>query len=217
MDPAMTALTPSEGAAGDAYLLLADISGYAGFLASVGEAHGVDFAGGIPAGYAVLGALLNTVVQGVQPHFTVAKLEGDAVFATSPARELDGEGTALLRHLAGLYSAFRESRSRARVARDHICTACPNVAALDLKMILHRGAVVRQAVGPQYELLGPAVNVAHRLLKNGISARLGPLPYLFVTDAAGERLGLPESGLAHVEEYPDVGTVSGEIFDLARA
>jgi hypothetical protein len=48
--------TPSSAA--NRYLLLADISGYTAFMSGVEQAHGVDFSDGIPAGYAVLGALL---------------------------------------------------------------------------------------------------------------------------------------------------------------
>jgi hypothetical protein len=68
LDPASTA--------GERYLLLADISGYTAFMTSVEQGHGVDFSQGIPAGFAVLGALLDTVIEGVQPAFAVAKLEG---------------------------------------------------------------------------------------------------------------------------------------------
>jgi hypothetical protein len=49
------------------YLLLADISGYTGFMTGVEEEHGVDFSGGIPAAYSVLGDLLDAVVEGVKP------------------------------------------------------------------------------------------------------------------------------------------------------
>ena len=48
--------------AGEWYLLLADISGYTGFMSDVERAHGVDFSTGIPAAYSVLGALLHAVI-----------------------------------------------------------------------------------------------------------------------------------------------------------
>src|ERR1041384_3513458 len=161
----MMELTDPASAAGDRYLLLADISGYTAFMANVEQAHGVDFSGGIPAGYAVLGALLDTVIEGVQPDFAIAKLEGDAVFAVALAATLDARGHEVLARLQALYQAFHDRRAeRALAARDHVCTACPVVGTLDLKIVLHRGSVVRQSIGAQSELLGPAVNVAHRLL-----------------------------------------------------
>jgi hypothetical protein len=211
----MVDATQAASMAGDRYLLLADISGYTAFMAGVEGAHGVDFSAGIPAGYAVLGELLDSVVEGVQPEFEVAKLEGDAVFAVAPAATLDGQGDEVLRRLQALHEAFRTRRDQqALSARDHVCTACPVVANLDLKMVLHRGQAVRQTVGAQTELLGPAVNVAHRLLKNSIQARLGYRPYLFLTDAAANGLLLGDAGVQHREDYADVGSVSGRVVPL---
>ena len=202
--------------AGDQYLLLADISGFTAFLASVEQAHGVDFDTGIPAGFEVLGALLGAVVEGVEPDFAVAKLEGDAVFAVAPAGSLDARGDETLARLRTIYAAFLERREeRARNARDHVCVACPVVATLDLKMVLHRGRVVRQTIGSQVELLGPAVNIVHRLLKNNVYARIGYRPYLLMTDAAGTGLHLAESGVEHSESYADVGDVHGRVVALA--
>jgi hypothetical protein len=200
--------------AGLRYLLLADISGYTAFLNGVEQAHGVDFSSGIPAGYEVLGALLDAVVDGVQPAFDIAKLEGDAVFAVAPAEGLDGQGEAVLDRLRAVYRAFDVVREQGKSASDHVCTACPVVGSLDLKMVLHRGHAVRQRVGSNPELLGPAVNVAHRLLKNAIQARLGYRPYLFVTDAAAAGLGLMGIGVEHLEDYPDVGQVHGRVIEL---
>jgi len=92
----------------------------------------------------------------------------------------------------------------------------PVVASLDLKMVLHRGPAVRQSVGSSTELLGPAVNVAHRLLKNTVQSRLGHHPYLFVTDAAAAGLELTGIGVEHVEDYPDVGPVHGWVIEIGE-
>jgi len=204
----------ADAPAGERYLLLADISGYTGFMAGVEQEHGVDFSGGIPAAYSVLGDLLGAVIEGLEPDFALVKLEGDAVFAAAPAANLDGRGDRVLETLAATYRAFVDGRTRAIPASDHICTACPTVAHLDLKAVLHRGHAVRQRVGSGSDLLGPAVTVAHRLLKNTIRERIGSRPYLFITDAAASALGLPEIGLAHREEYPDAGLVEGRIVEL---
>ena len=82
----MSSPAPSsvEPAAGERYLLLADISGYTGFMTGVEHEHGVDFSNGIPAAYGVLADLLNAVIEGIEPDFAVVKLEGDAVFAAAP-------------------------------------------------------------------------------------------------------------------------------------
>ena len=205
-----------DAPAGDRYLLLADISGYTSFMASVEDAHGVDFSNGIPAAYAVLGGLLDGVIAGVDPDFDLVKLEGDAVFACAPAARLDGRGDLVLERLRAMYREFIANRTRAIPASDHVCSACPNVAYLDLKVVLHRGLAVRQTVGGGSDMLGPAVTVAHRLLKNRIRERIGYRPYLFVTDAAATGLGLAGIGLAHREEYPEAAAVEGLILELAE-
>jgi hypothetical protein len=206
----------ADPSAGERYLLLADISGYSGFMSGVEEAHGIDFSGGIPAAYSVLGGLLDGVIQGVAPDFDVVKLEGDAVFACAPAAGLDGQGDRVLERLRTMYGSFIEGRTRAIPASDHMCTACPAVAHLDLKAVLHRGHTVRQAVGSGSDLLGPAVTVAHRLLKNTIRERIGFRPYLFLTDAAATALGLTQAGIEHREEDLDAGVIGGRILELGE-
>ena len=206
----------AEPAAGERYLLLADISGYTGFMTGVEHEHGVDFSEGIPAAYGVLAELLNAVIEGVEHDFGIVKLEGDAVFAASPALSLDGQGTRVLQDLGTMYRSFVASRTAAIPANDHVCIACPAVAHLDLKVILHRGHTVRQRVGSSSDLLGPAVTLAHRLLKNTVRDRIGFRPYVYLTDAAATALGVPEVGLAHPEEYADAGHVDGRIVELGE-
>jgi class 3 adenylate cyclase len=205
----------ADAPAGERYLLLVDISGYTSFMAGVEQEHGLDFSRGVPAAYPILAALLGSIVAGVEPDFSVVKLEGDAVFAAAPAATLDGRGEHILDLLAGTYSEFIGARTRAIPSHDHVCTACPNVAKLDLKAVLHRGPAVRQAVGSGSDLLGPSVTLAHRLLKNTVRDRIGRRPYLFVTDAAASGLGLTGIGLEHDEVYPDAGPVRGRIIELA--
>ena len=204
----------SGSSVGQQYLLLADISGYSTFVVGVEEAHGVDFSDGIPPGYELLGALLDSVMEGVKPEFTVDKLEGDAVFATAPVGALDGHGNALVDQLQSVYRAFQARRTDAIPKEDHICVACSVVGELDLKMVVHRGQVVRQTVGSHSELLGPAVNVAHRLLKNTLQARFGRRPYLFISEAAADGLGVTDVGFEHSETYADVGIVQGRVVGL---
>lgn len=206
--------TWAEAPAGERYLLLADISGYTRFMAGVEEEHGIDFSAGIPAAYGVLADLLDAVVEGVKPDLALVKLEGDAVFAAAPAPGLDGQGDRVMETIRVTYRSFIDARTRAIPSNDHVCVACPAVAHLDLKVILHRGQTVRQSVGAGSDLLGPAVTVAHRLLKNTIRDRIGARPYLFMTDAAAAGLGVPGIGLEHGEGYPDSGQVQGRIVEL---
>lgn len=206
----------TDGHAGQRYLLLADISGYTAFMTGVEQEHGLDFSAGIPAAYPILAALLDSIIRGIEPDFTLVKLEGDAVFAAAPATRLDGQGDRVVDEIGTMYRAFVDSRTRAIPSSDHVCTACPVVANLDLKVVVHRGPAVSQAVGAGSDLLGPAVTIAHRLLKNTIRSRIGTRPYLFLTDAAATELGLPDVGLAHSEAYPDAGEISGRIIELSQ-
>ena len=211
---------PKVGSAGahrasEQYFLLADISGYTAFLANVEQTHGLDFSHGIPAGYEILGALLDVVVQGIQPTFTVAKVEGDAVFGVAAAADLDEVSGSLLAGLRGIVDRFHEVKlQQAAIASDHVCTACPVASSLWLKMLLHRGFAVQVSGGSHTELHGPAVTLVHRLLKNHVRERIGARPYLFVTDAAADGLGWADAGVAHVESYLDAGAVSGRIITL---
>jgi class 3 adenylate cyclase len=162
----------------------------------------------------MLGALLDSIIMGIEPEFALVKLEGDAVFAAASAPSLDGQGQRVLDTIGGAYAAFVDARTAAIPSNDHVCTACPAVAHLDLKVILHRGPTVRQSVGVSSDLLGPAVTVAHRLLKNTIRDQIGNRPYIFVTGPAASALGRPDAGTAHGETYPDAGVIEGRVLEL---
>lgn len=202
----------------EGYLLLADISGYSSFMVGVGDAHGVDFAQGIPPGFGLMGALLDSVAEGLADPFAIEKFEGDAILAAAPAVALEGRGTDVLDGLRATYARFIEARTAADPNRqNHECVACALVGNLDLKMVLHVGPYVRQAVQQQTEFLGPSVNVVHRMLKSSVAEVVGHRHYLHLTDAAAERLGLPDVGIPHLETYADVGAVPGRVLDLAAA
>lgn len=114
-----------------------------------------------------------------------------------------------------MYGAF-SGRTHAIPANDHVCMACPAVAHPDLKVVLHRGHTVRQTMRSGSDLLGPAVTIAHRLLKNTIRERIGSKPYLFLTDAAATGLGISQVGIGHSEGYPDAGHIDGRILGLGE-
>ena len=211
-----TGPTP-QGDAIERYLLLIDISGYTRFLAGVEETHGDDFRAGLPAGYRVLGELLQRVIDDLPPGFELVKVEGDAVFAQAPADRLDGHGTEVVEALGAMYRTFSARRDvLAGTATDDRCTACFAVSALDLKAVIHRGLAVRQPIGGSTDLVGPAVNVAHRLLKNTVRTKVGSRPYVLLTQSAASQLGQAGIGMAHQETYPDVGPIELRIIDLAE-
>ena len=210
-------MTTGPSAAADRYLLLADISGYTSFLGGVATQHGEDFSAGLPAGYRALGELIQGLIDGLPDGFELVKVEGDAVFAAAPADALDGKGGMVLQDLGRSYRAFTDLREvLARTATDDKCDACFLVSSLDLKAIVHRGFAVQQAMAGRTDVVGPAVNVAHRLLKNTVREVIGNRPYVVLTEPAAERLGVADLGIAHQEAYSDTGVIDTRIVDLAE-
>ena len=190
----MSAPMPVGTASG--LFLLADISGYTGFLQAVGDAHGSDMyaSGEVPPAYPLMTSLLEGIIGSVVPPLSLSKLEGDAVFAF--AFDLDDvpRGAALLGFLQAAYDRFRTQLAALEQALTCTCNACARGAALDLKFVLHTGSFMMQSIGGGRELVGPDVVMVHRLLKNGGSALLGHSAYALLTDAAVKRLDVPVEG-----------------------
>jgi hypothetical protein len=186
-------------------LLLADISGYTGFLTGVGEAHRalIIEAEEPPPAYAALSGLLDAILAAIKPTFRLAKFEGDAIFAVE-----DGplpHGPAILDRVKACYEAFREQLGIARAQWTCTCSGCIRIGDLDLKFVLHHGDYVVHRIANQEELAGLDVIVAHRLLKNHARDLVGNRPYALFTDATIEALEVPAEGmLAGVETYDDL-------------
>lgn len=204
----------SGGASGP--LLLADISGYTGFLQSVTDAHRDDaFAGGrVPDAYGLVSSLLDGIIGRIAPPFTLSKLEGDAVFAFARDEDDIPRGAALLECLAACYTAFREQLGSAEQVWNCRCNACSRVDGLDLKFVLHAGSYVVQSIGGGRELIGPEVVMAHRLLKNHAAELVGSA-YALITEAAASRLAVPAEG-AHelTETYEHYPPIAARVYAL---
>lgn len=198
-------------------LLLADISGYTSFLASVTDAHRDDaFAdGNVPDAYALVSSLLDGIIESVAPPFTLAKIEGDAVFAFAPSADGMPQGEAVLACLAACYAGFRARLGGARSVWACRCDACARVDSLDLKFVLHAGPFVIQQMRGGTELVGSEVVMAHRLLKNRAADAVGARPYALITEAAAAMLDVPcAESLALVEQYEHLPPISMRIVVL---
>jgi uncharacterized protein YndB with AHSA1/START domain len=162
----------------------------------------------------VLSDLLQIIVERFRPLLTLAKLEGDAVFAYTPAASLP-RGELLLELLESTYVAFRDRQLAIQRRTTCECNACRRIPDLDLKLLIHYGEYLRQDVGGIAELLGSDVNLAHRLLKNHVSATTGWRAYLLFTAPSLARLGLslPDAH-AQVETYEHLGDVQTYSLDL---
>ena len=186
-------------------MLIADISGYTGYLADVELDHAQD----------ILADLIGAVVSALKPSFRLAKLEGDAAFMSMTAETLDG--SMLLDTIERCYVGFRRRRRDVRQATSCECNACVRIPDLNLKFVVHHGLAMHQRVAGRQELLGSDVIVVHRLLKNSVAETLGPSAYLLLTRHAVERLSLDEAALvgAHLTEtYEHLGEVPAIVIDM---
>jgi class 3 adenylate cyclase len=199
-------------------LLLADISGYTGFLQGVADAHYdlIVEADAPPQAYGLVASLLDGIVDDLVPPFHFVKFEGDAVFAVAGEGETAVRGADLLDRLRACHGAFRTRLDEANQTWTCTCGSCARIHELDLKFVLHHGDYVLQEVGRQEELLGPDVNIVHRLLKNHAMDLVGPRPYALLSDALIGALGVPDVGmLATTETYDRVPPVAVHILALA--
>jgi hypothetical protein len=201
-------------------LMLADISGYTSFLERVSEAH-PDLAAGIapvPPAYDFMITLLDLVAAGLQPTFTPIQTEGDALFAVADADAVSSRGTDVLGSIGSTYASYHTRLGAQQRMQGDECSACVLLTTLELKFIVHAGSFVVQELPTRTHVAGPAVILAHRLLKNRVTDETGLRGYALLTDAAVELLGLDRSeGHVYAETYTDAGSVSGRVFELSRA
>ena len=189
-------------------LLIADISGYTAFLTGSELEHA----------QGISDELIGSILRSIKPHFEVAKLEGDAVFAHAPAGVLP-PGQTLLDVIETTYFDF--VGTRLQIERNTSCPsqACSNISSLDLKFVAHHGEYVRSRLREREELVGRDVVLVHRLLKNSIVETAGIAAYAFVTECCLDELGTKEAaeGAEHTETYEHFGPVSGRVLDLREA
>jgi hypothetical protein len=189
-----------------AFLCVADITGYTGYL----NASELEHARG------TLTDLLGVLVDHAGPPMRISKLEGDAVFSYAFENAFT-DGRTFLDLIEATYVAFRRAIDSMVLNNTCQCNACANVSSLDLKFVIHFGSFVVQKVGTYDELLGPDVNLVHRLLKNTVVERLGISAYCLYTEPASQRLGFEAvTGLVpHDEDVADFGVVRTYVQDLA--
>lgn len=192
-----------------ACLVIADISGYTGFLAGAEVDHAQD----------VIADLMSTVVAALRPSFRLAKLEGDAAFVFAMTEVVDGP--QLQDTIERCYFSFRRRLRDIGQASACECNACILVPRLDLKFVAHHGRIVRQRVASRDELFGSDVIVAHRLLKNHVVETTGFAAYALYTEACTAAMGLTDPAAAglveHRDEFEGVGEIGGWIRDLDAA
>ncbi len=187
--------------------LIADISGYTGYLADVELDHAQD----------ILADLVGAVVTALRPNFRLAKLEGDAAFTFMTAERIDG--SMLLDTIERCYFGFRRRRRDVRQATSCECNACLRIPDLDLKFVVHHGSAIHQTIAGRRELLGSDVIVVHRLLKNEVVEKLGIGAYALISQPCIEASDIDPAALGmreHTETYDRIGEVRVWVHDLGR-
>ncbi len=190
-----------------ACMLIADISGYTGYLSGVEIDHAQD----------ILADLTNTIVSALRPGFRLAKLEGDAAFTFAITDRIDG--SLLLDTIERCYFGFRRRRRDVRQASSCECNACVRIPDLDLKFVVHHGTILRQRVAGHDELLGADVIVVHRLLKNTVVEATGIEAYALFSQACVDAMDVDVAALgmqSMSETYEHIGIVPVWVHDLDR-
>lgn len=208
----------SRGTRTQGTLLLADISGYTGFLQGVATAHRalIVEADEPPAAYAFVSGLLDRMVSAVVPPFRLVKFEGDALFAVADDPEAAIRGPSLLACLRSCHAAFQAGLAAANAEWTCTCNSCARIHDLGLKFVLHHGEYVAQRIVGREELAGPDVIVAHRLLKNHVRDLIGPRPYALLTDDGVRALQVPtDEMVATTESYDGLPPIPVHVLALA--
>jgi hypothetical protein len=188
------------------YLVIADITGYTSFLSDTELEHAQDS----------LRSLLELLVNHTKEPLRISRLEGDAVISFA----LDDtfiQSQTLLENLETTYVAFRQAQQRMRLNTTCDCMACKNIPNLDLKFLVHYGEFMLQDIGPYTELIGPEINLGHRLLKNTITEATGIKAYAAFTQAAVDAIeieGQADRLVVHLEPDEYVDEVKLYIQDL---
>jgi len=178
--------------------VLADIGGYTEFLSDVGIEHAKE----------ITSHLMNGMVEVNLDRWKVGNVVGDCLFMYSDAAESPDE---IFRYLRLVYESFRESIEEIAAGSTCRCGACDRSGDLALKFVVHAGEFDTQRIAGREELIGSAIVVAHRLLKNGVPVREYALVTTPLADVA------TASGLAAApgrEDYEDVGSVDYVYVDL---
>jgi hypothetical protein len=188
-------------------LLIADISGYTGYLTDVELDHAQD----------ILADLVGAIVTALRPNFRLAKLEGDAAFTFATIERIDG--SMLLDTVERCYFGFRRRRRDVQQATSCECNACARIPDLGLKFVVHHGNAIVQKVAGHQELLGSDVIVVHRLLKNDVVEALGIGAYALISQRCIDVSDIDPAALGmrpHTETYDRIGDVPAWVHDLER-
>lgn len=178
--------------------ILADISGYTRFVASVAIEHSNE----------IIAHLLNAMLKANSGRWKVANIEGDCVFFYREGREDPPE---VVREARKLYETFCDEIIDISARAACPCGACTTVNQLGLKFIVHAGEFEVQEIGDRQEIIGADVVAAHCLLKNTVAVP----EYVLLTRAYADDVTEIELPAAEgSDEYDVIGPIDYTYLDL---
>lgn len=180
------------------YFLIADISGFTSFIAGSELEHS----------QLILNTILNQIIKKLTPAFTLAEVEGDAVFVYAPVEKFSRK-EIILELIESLYFEFRDDKATLRRMMSCDCKACAMVHDLDLKFIVNSGDYLLNDVAGKEKPIGNAVNVVHRLLKNKLTESTGWNAYILFTEESLKDIGLNLfNSHSQTESYEHIGEIN---------
>jgi len=171
-------LTKTDGTT-RAILLVADISGYTGFVR--------EHARSASHARQIVSRLLRSVISAASPPLLVNEIEGDAVFfyALGEERALPELAGDIREQIPRLFRSFTHEMNLLSRKPRCSCRACAGIGELRLKQVVHTGEVATEKIDRFDKLFGLEVIVVHRMLKNSVPAQ----EYLMISEAAFSLFG----------------------------
>jgi hypothetical protein len=138
-------------------IYIPDISGFTKFVTETEIDHSTH----------IIEELLEIIIDSNEINLKVSEIEGDAVlfyrFGEPPTAE------EIVKQSKDLFIRFHEHLKLYERDRVCQCGACSTAQNLTLKMVAHYGELNEVKVRDRSKLLGEAMIVAHRLLKNDVN------------------------------------------------
>ena len=183
-----------------AVFFIADISGYTKFIFSNEK--------DISHSQMVIRELITTLLDEVNLPLQLIRIEGDAIFLYAIKDDDDQSWEQVSKHLVvntmALFRVFTHKLTELTIHKVCNCTACINIEALKLKVIVHSGRAAFYQINGHQELTGTSPIVIHRLCKNSVEAD----EYVLFTESAYNDLAPTDLAVVEGEEtYDDIGTI----------
>ena len=131
---------------------------------------------------------------------------------------MTNRGRDVLGTIGSTYASYHARIEEQQRMQGHELQGVRSHGSLELKFIVHAGTYVVQPLATRTHVAGPAVILAHRLLKNRVTDETGLRGYVLIDRRRPGAARMDASaGVSHAEAFADAGAVSGGVFGLARS